>query len=76
MERDTARDAREALVSLETLESAVRLGQRLGVSDESIRRWWRLGVIPGHKLGRLLRFSPAEVYEALARAAEAQARQA
>ncbi len=41
--------------------SVDEIAQHLGVSRESIYRWIERGKIPGHKSGRLWRFSAHEV---------------
>ncbi len=52
--------------------SAVEIGRMYGVSDESVRRWTRQGIIPARRIGRLVRYDVTEVDEALRRAAETQ----
>jgi excisionase family DNA binding protein len=48
--------------------TVAELARRLHCSDETIRRLWRTGEIPGIRLKRELRFNTAQVLAALAAA--------
>ena len=48
-----------------SLLSAKELAVHLSVSEWTVKRAYRLGTIPGERLGKLLRFDLAEVREAM-----------
>jgi excisionase family DNA binding protein len=46
----------------ERLLTAQHVAELLGVSTETVLRWWRAGTIPGYRLGsNVLRFRESEV---------------
>lgn len=48
-------------MKIERWYSVAEIAQHLGVSKETIYRWLDQNQIPGHKVGKLWKFSPSEV---------------
>jgi len=48
-------------MKIERWYSVVEIAEHLGVSKETIYRWLDQDKIPGHKIGKLWKFSPSEV---------------
>jgi len=56
--------AAEKLDEFQRLMSVEELAQLLGVSEDTIRRYWRRNIIPtacGRKFGDILRFDPRQI---------------
>ncbi len=55
------RVAQGGLFLLSPLLTAKQVATLLGVSEKSVYRWSELGALPSVRLGRAVRFDPAEV---------------
>lgn len=51
--------------AIEPWYSVEEIARHLGVSKETIYRWLERKIIPAHRLGKLWKFKPSEVDEAV-----------
>ena len=64
--------ALQGLAAIRPRVSATVIAQMYGLSRDSVERYARRGTIPYLRIGKLLRFDPVEVDEALRHATQEQ----